>query len=106
MLCGGALQSHAFHLTITAVVGMALYQGVTALARNEVTIDFWAGVLIVTAVAILILPILSIPFIFGGLVAKPLARDRMNFRAKVLPQGLVSCIHAGWVHRCSIHSNK
>ena len=78
-----ALQSHAFHLTITAVVGMALYQGVTALARNEVTIDFWAGVLIVTAVAILILPILSIPFIFGGIAAKPLARDRMNFRAKV-----------------------
>lgn len=79
-------KSHAFHLTITAVVGMALYQGVTALARNEVTIDFWAGVLIVTAVAILILPILSIPFIFGGLVAKPLARDRMNFRAKALAE--------------------
>ena len=77
------MQSHAFHLTITAVVGMALYQGVTALARNEVTIDFWAGVLIVSAVSILILPILGIPFIFGGITAKPLARDRMNFRAKV-----------------------
>lgn len=62
---------------------MALYQGVTALARNQVTIDFWAGVLIVAAVAILILPILAIPFIFGGIVARPLATDRKNFRAKV-----------------------
>ncbi|KAK9813424.1 hypothetical protein WJX73_007856 [Symbiochloris irregularis] len=75
-------KSHAFHLTITAVVGMALYQGVTALARNEVKIEFWGGVLIVSAVAILILPILAVPFIFGGIRAKPLARDRINFRAK------------------------
>ena len=79
------MQSHAFHLTITAVVGMALYQGVAALARNQVPIDFWAGVLIVSAVAILILPILAIPIIFKGIAAKPLARDRMNFRAKVQP---------------------
>lgn len=62
---------------------MALYQGVTALARNEVKIEFWGGVLIVSAVAILILPILAVPFIFGGIRAKPLARDRINFRAKV-----------------------
>ena len=83
-------QSHAFHLTITAVVGMALYQGVTALARNQIQINWWGGVLIVSAVSILTLPILAIPFIFGGITAKPLAHDRVDFRVKVSGEGVAS----------------
>ena len=71
-LTGCLLQSHAFHMSLTAVVGLALFQGVTALVRQEGSLDLWAGVLMVSAVAIMALPICAIPWVFGGTRALPL----------------------------------
>jgi hypothetical protein len=47
-------------------------QGVIAAARNAGDIDIWSGILMIAAVAILLLPLLAIPFIFGGFKAKKL----------------------------------
>ena len=69
-------QSHAFHMAFTAVIALAFYQTVIAIARNESTsLGFWTGVLMTAAVGVLIMPILAIPFIFGGIAAKPLALE-------------------------------
>jgi hypothetical protein len=65
-------------MAFTAVMGMAFYQVVVAVAANNEKagrMDFWAGVLVVSAVAVLLLPILAIPFIFGGISARPLVLD-------------------------------
>ena len=64
------VQSHAFHLAFTAIVGLAIYQAVIAAARNAENLDIWSGILMIAAVAILLLPVLAIPFIFGGIKAK------------------------------------
>ena len=42
-------------------------------------LDTWSGVLMIAAMAILLLPILAVPLIFGGLRAKRL-------KAKVYPE--------------------
>ncbi|KAK9831891.1 hypothetical protein WJX81_006335 [Elliptochloris bilobata] len=65
-------KSHAFHLALTAVVGLASYQAVVAIARREESLDFWAGVLTSSAAGILLLPVLAIPLIFGGLRSRRL----------------------------------
>ena len=63
-------------MVFTAVIALAFYQTVVAIARNESqSLGFWTGVLMTAAVGILIMPILAIPFIFGGLTAKPLALE-------------------------------
>ena len=64
------LQSHGFHLAFTAIIGLAMYQGVIAAARNAGDLDIWSGILMIAAVAILLLPLLAVPFIFGGFKAK------------------------------------
>lgn len=69
------MQSHAFHLAFTATIGLAIYQGVIAAARNAEHIDLWTGILMIAAIAVLLLPVLAIPFIFGGIRAK-----RMKYR--------------------------
>ena len=75
------MQSHAFHMAFTAVIALAFYQTVIAIARNESqSLGFWTGVLMTAAVAVLIMPILAIPFIFGGLTAKPLALESVTAR--------------------------
>ena len=66
------MQSHAFHMSLTAVVGLALFQGVTALVRQEGSLDLWGGVLVASAAAILALPICAVPWVFGGTRAYPL----------------------------------
>ena len=47
-----------------------MYQGVIAAARNAGDLDIWSGILMIAAVAILLLPLLAVPFIFGGFKAK------------------------------------
>mmetsp|Transcript_14199 Transcript_14199/g.42879 ORF Transcript_14199/g.42879 Transcript_14199/m.42879 type:complete len:728 (-) Transcript_14199:369-2552(-) len=60
-------KSHAFHMIFTAVIALAFYQTVIAIARTEAqSINFWTGVLMTSAVAVLLLPVMAIPFIFGG----------------------------------------
>ncbi len=67
------MQSHAFHMIFTAVIALAFYQTVIAIARSEASeINFWTGVLMTSAVAVLMLPVMAIPFIFGGPRAKQL----------------------------------
>ena len=61
------MQSHAFHLAFTTVIGLAAYQAVIALARNSEDFDTWDGVLMTGANIVLLFPILAIPMIFGGL---------------------------------------
>eukprot|EP00884_Botryococcus_braunii_P011942 jgi/Botrbrau1/20749/Bobra.0058s0077.1 len=68
-------KSHAFHLAFTAVVGLAAYQAAIAFARNSGAFQFWAGFLVTCAIAMLLLPILSIPWIFGGLFSRRLDSD-------------------------------
>lgn len=57
-------------MAFTAIIGLALYQGVIAAARNAGDLDIWSGILMIAAVAILLLPLLAVPFIFGGFKAK------------------------------------
>ena len=71
------MQSHGFHLAFTAIIGLAIYQGVIAAARNAGNLDIWSGILMIAAVAILLLPLLAIPFIFGGFKAKKI-KSRLN----------------------------
>ena len=78
------MQSHAFHMSLTAVVGLALFQGVAALVRQEAPLDLWGGVLVASAVVILILPICAVPWVFGGTRARPLDSERHPPPAKVL----------------------
>lgn len=75
--CDMLLQSHAFHLAFTAIIGLAIYQGVIAAARSAENIDLWTGVLMIAAIAILLLPVLAVPFIFGGVRAKR-AKHRLS----------------------------
>ena len=67
-----ALQSHAFHLAFTTVIGLAAYQAVIALARNSEDFDTWDGVLMTGANVALLFPVLAIPIIFGGLRSRRL----------------------------------
>lgn len=67
-----AVQSHAFHLAFTTVIGLAAYQAVIALARNSEDFDTWDGVLMTGANVALLFPILAIPMIFGGLRSRRL----------------------------------
>ncbi len=69
---GMPAQSHAFHLAFTAVIGLAAYQAVIALARNSEGFDFWGGVLMCGANATLLIPMLAVPMIFGGLRSRRL----------------------------------
>ena len=63
-------------MAFTAVIALAFYQTVIAIARNESqSLGFWTGVLMTCAVGVLIMPIVAIPFIFGGIAAKPLALE-------------------------------
>lgn len=71
------MQAHAFHLAFTAIIGLAIYQGVIAAARNAGDLDIWSGILMIAAVAILLLPLMAIPFIFGGFKAKR-QKSRLN----------------------------
>lgn len=82
-------KSHAFHLAFTAIIGLAIYQGVIAAARNAGDIDIWSGILMIAAVAILLLPLLAIPFIFGGFKAKKL-------KPKLSPELLKSAEEGGF----------
>lgn len=66
------MQSHAFHLAFTTVIGLASYQAVIALARNSEDFDTWDGVLMTGANIVLLFPILAIPMIFGGLRSRRL----------------------------------
>lgn len=60
-------KSHAFHMIFTTVVALAFYQTIIAIARTEATeINFWTGVLMTSAVGVLLMPMMAIPFIFGG----------------------------------------
>lgn len=60
-------KSHAFHMIFTTVVALAFYQTIIAIARTEATeINFWTGVLMTSAVGVLLMPVIAIPFIFGG----------------------------------------
>ena len=77
------LQSHAFHMSLTAVVGLALFQGVAALVRQEDPLNIWGGVLVASAVVILILPICAVPWVFGGTRAHPLEGEKEE---KATPQ--------------------
>ena len=54
-----------------------VHQAMIALARNEAVapLDVWSGILVASAIVILLLPIASIPFIFGGLRSKRLRMD-------------------------------
>ena len=72
MLLCCVLQSHAFHLAFTTVIGLAAYQAVIALARNSEDFDTWDGVLMTGANVALLFPILAIPIIFGGLRSRRL----------------------------------
>ena len=65
-------QAHAFHLAFTAVVGLAAYQAVIAVARNSEGFDFWGGVLMCGANAALLIPMLAVPLIFGGMRSRRL----------------------------------
>ncbi len=67
-----AVQSHAFHLAFTTVIGLAAYQAVIALARNSEDFDTWDGVLMTGANVALLFPVLAIPIIFGGLRSRRL----------------------------------
>jgi hypothetical protein len=78
------LQSHAFHLAFTTVIGLAAYQAVIALARNSEDFDTWDGVLMTGANVALLFPILAIPIIFGGLRSRRL-RD-LSPTSEVNPQ--------------------
>ena len=66
------MQSHAFHLAFTTVIGLAAYQAVIALARNSEDFDTWDGVLMTGANVALLFPVLAIPMIFGGLRSRRL----------------------------------
>ena len=83
-----AVQSHAFHLAFTTVIGLAAYQAVIALARNSEDFDTWDGVLMTGANVALLFPVLAIPIIFGGLRSRRL-RD-------LTPALVVSNSHAFW----------
>ena len=82
---GAGAQSHAFHLAFTAVVGLAAYQAVIAIARSSEGFDFWGGVLMTGANAALLIPVLAVPLIFGGLRSRrlrDLAPPEVTARAK------------------------
>ena len=66
------VQSHAFHLAFTTVIGLAAYQAVIAIARNSEDFDTWDGVLMTGANVALLFPVLAIPMIFGGLRSRRL----------------------------------
>ena len=61
-----------------------------AAARNAEDIDIWTGVLMIAAVAILLLPLLAIPFIFGGFKAKKL-------RPKLSPALIKVPLSSAWL---------
>lgn len=84
MLLCSVLQSHAFHLAFTTVIGLAAYQAVIALARNSEDFDTWDGVLMTGANVALLFPILAIPIIFGGLRSRRL-RD-LSPTPEVIPR--------------------
>jgi hypothetical protein len=79
-------KSHAFHMIFTAVIALAFYQTVIAIARSEASeINFWTGVLMTSAVAVLMLPVMAIPFIFGGPRAKQLQISKHKPRKGPMP---------------------
>ena len=76
-----------------------MYQGVIAAARNAGDLDIWSGILMIAAVAILLLPLLAVPFIFGGFKAKQrkprldpelLKVQNLGFQAEDLPGSISS----------------
>ena len=99
-------QSHAFHMAFTAVIALAFYQTVIAIARNESeSLGFWTGVLMTCAVGVLLMPILAIPFIFGGIAAKPLAlesKKALNVRkVEALCPDETSVVRSLWRASCA-----
>jgi MFS family permease len=79
-------KSHAFHMIFTAVIALAFYQTVIAIARSEAQdINFWTGVLMTSAVAVLMLPVMAIPFIFGGPRATQLQISKHTPRKGPMP---------------------
>lgn len=68
-------KSHAYHLAFTAVIGLAAYFGEVAIIRSLIDLDGYEGILIITAVGLLFLPIIAIPFIFGGIRSYPLKSE-------------------------------
>ncbi|KAK9818432.1 hypothetical protein WJX72_012528 [[Myrmecia] bisecta] len=75
-------KAHAFHMTFVTVIALAAYQAVIAVVRRSATLDYWAGVLMTSAVAVLLLPVLSVPFIFGGLRSRRLWNEQLEARIK------------------------
>lgn len=74
-----------------------LPQGVIAAARNAGDIDIWSGILMIAAVAILLLPLLAIPFIFGGFKAKKL---KPKLSPELLKVGFHLSKGASLLHLC------
>ena len=55
--------------------------GVAALVRQEDPLNLWGGVLVASAVVILILPICAVPWVFGGTRAFPLDSEQPQEKA-------------------------
>ena len=88
-------QSHAFHLAMTAVIGLAAYQAVIALARSSEGFDVWGGVLMCGANAALLIPVLAVPLIFGGLRSRrlrDLSPPEVCAACAALERGGVNCM--------------
>ena len=71
-------------MAFTAVISLAAYQTVIAIAHNSTTLDFWGGILVSSAQVVLLVPLLSLPFIFGGIKSKRLRSELPN-TDKLLP---------------------
>ena len=71
-------------MAFTAVISLAAYQAVIAIAHSSTALDFWGGILVSSAEIVLLVPLLSLPFIFGGFRSKRL-RSEMTSTDKLLP---------------------
>ena len=78
------VQTHGFHMAFTAVISLAAYQAVVAIAHNSTSLDLWGGILVSSAEIVLLVPLLSLPFVFGGFRSKRL-RSEMTSTSKLLP---------------------
>ena len=71
-------------MAFTAVISLAAYQTVIAIAHNSTALDFWGGILVSSAQVVLLVPLLSLPFIFGGIRSKRLRSEIPSSTDKLL----------------------
>lgn len=87
-------------MAFTAVISLAAYQTVIAIAHNSTTLDFWGGILVSSAQVVLLVPLLSLPFIFGGIRSKRL-RSEIPSTDKLLTVRSMPCLTSQAVFLCS-----